>query len=446
MEYLIIIAQFILSLSILIVLHEMGHFLPARLFGTRVEKFYLFFNPWFSLFKKQIGETEYGIGWLPLGGYVKISGMMDESFDKEQMALPPQPYEFRSKPAWQRLIIMVGGVTVNFILGFLLWGMVLFIWGDSYLPTENVKYGVYVDDLAKEIGLQNGDKIISVDGKPMEKFGQLKRDLIINQAATIQVDRKGQQVDVSINDEQRGKLTGRNVMFAVPRTPFVAAKVIKDSPAKEAGIEKGDSIIALNGTPTLYFDQFKDMAKGLPDNDIEVTLVREGQTQNIQVRLDSCGRMGVQPFAAARYLETASETYGLGTAMGLGFSKGVDFLMDNIKGFALMFTGDIKPSDGLGGFGTIANLFPKQWEWERFWTITAILSLILAFMNLLPIPLLDGGHVMFLIYEMIAGKAPNEKFLEYAQTAGLVILMALLLYANGMDVYRSWFMDAPPCS
>ena len=445
MEYLIIIAQFILSLSILIVLHEFGHFLPARLFGTRVEKFYLFFNPYFSLFKKQIGETEYGLGWLPLGGYVKISGMMDESFDKEQMAAPPQPWEFRSKPAWQRLIIMLGGVTVNFILGFFIWGLVLFTWGEKFLPAANVTHGVMVDPLATEMGMQNGDKIVSVDNKPLEKWASLRRDIIINQASSLQVEREGKEIDIIIKPEQRTKITSRNTAFVSPRTPFVAGKILKKTPAKEAGILKEDSIIAFNGTPTIFFDEFRDLAKQHPDQDITVTLVRKGEKKDISLRLDTCGRMGVAPFGYGRFLEEEREDYTLAQAMPAGFKKGMSFLGDNIKGFALMFTGAISPKDGLGGFGTIANLFPRQWEWERFWTITAILSLILAFMNLLPIPLLDGGHVMFLLYEMVSGRAPNEKFLEYAQTVGLVILFGLLIYANGMDIYRGFFEKGVPC-
>ncbi|MEM6724148.1 MAG: RIP metalloprotease RseP [Bacteroidota bacterium] len=445
MEYLIMGAQFILSLSILIVLHEFGHFLPARLFNTRVEKFYLFFNPGFSLFKKQIGETEWGIGWLPLGGYVKISGMMDESFDKEQMAAEPQPWEFRAKPAWQRLIIMVGGVTVNFILGFLLWGMVLFVWGEEFMPNENLKYGVMVDDYARDIGVQNGDKILKVGDKALENFGSLRRDLIIDQAESITVDRNGEQLTLPINSDQLKALAGREVLFAAARTPFVAGQVVKDGPAAEAGIEVNDSIVSFNGQLTPYFDQFRDLAESARGETVTVGLYRDGQPKEVSLTLDTCGKMRVAPFGPTHFFETSATKYGFGEAMALGTSKGWSFLADNVKGFALLFTGGIKAKDGLGGFGTIANLFPRQWEWQRFWRITAILSLILAFMNLLPIPLLDGGHVMFLFYEMISGKAPNEKFLEYAQTVGLVLLVALLLFANGMDIIRGVTSSGAAC-
>ncbi len=437
MEYLIIAAQLILSLSILVVLHEWGHFFPARLFGTRVEKFYLFFNPWFSLFKKKIGETEYGIGWLPLGGYVKIAGMMDESFDKEQLAQEPQPWEFRSKPAWQRLIIMLGGVTVNFILGFLLWGMVLFVWGEKYLPAENVTDGIFCDDLAKEIGFQDGDKIISIGGKPFKNFEDLRRDIIFNEASSLQVQRGGKTATINIDEKYISTLAGYRGDFVMPRFPFVVAKVAEDMPAEHI-LEEGDSIIAFNDKPIAFFDEFKKQAKVSREENVKITFVRDSKTWEKNIQLDSCGRLGVNPYGIDRYLDFGDKKYSLAEAMPAGVSKGWDFLAANVKGFAMMFTGKIKASESLGGFGTIAKLFPSHWDWGRFWKITAILSLILAFMNILPIPLLDGGHVMFLLYEMVVGRAPSDKFMEYAQTAGLVLVMGLLLYANGMDVWRAW--------
>lgn len=445
MELIIMISQFILSLSILIVLHEFGHFLPARLFGIRVEKFYLFFNPYFSLFKKQIGETEWGIGWLPLGGYVKIAGMMDESFDKEQMAQPVQDWEFRAKPAWQRLIVMVGGVTVNFILGFLLWGLVVFTWGEKHTPVKNLKDGLFVGSFAKEMGLQNGDNIISVGGQPLSKFEALRREIIIGEAETMTVEREGNTVVIPITREHRQALSGRDIDFVYPRIPFVAGKIVKDSPAEEAGLMKGDSILAINDTPTPFFDQFKYEASQRANESIKVHVVRAGSKETIEMTLDSCGRMGVAPIGPDRFIKQERTSYGFGAAMAKGFNEGRSFLMDNIRGFALMFKGSIKAKDSLGGFGTIANLFPSKWEWERFWKITAILSLILGFMNLLPIPLLDGGHVMFLFYEMITGKEPSEKFLEYAQTAGLIFIFGLLIFANGMDILRGCSGGAVGC-
>ncbi len=453
MEYLIIAAQLILSLSILVVLHEWGHFFPARLFGTRVEKFYLFFDPWFSLFKKKIGDTEYGIGWLPLGGYVKISGMMDESFDKEQLAEEPKPWEFRSKPAWQRLIIMLGGVTVNFILGFLLFGMVLFIWGEKYLPNANVKDGIHVSSFAKEMGLQHGDKIISVAGQPLDNFRTLRAELIFDQARTIQVERNGKKIDIPVTREQTQKLASNKIgAFVVPRVPFKVAKVPEDN-VNSGLIKPGDQVTkVIHGKDTTdirFFDEFQDLTKQYCKRNIsEITIhvIRDGQAwvPERPIQLDTCGRIGVFATSDEEFLEYKTQEYTLAQALPAGVKKGWNFLADNVKGFALMFKGDIKASDSLGGFGTIASLFPEKWEWQRFWYITAVLSLILAFMNILPIPLLDGGHVMFLLYEMVVGRPPSDKFLEYSQMVGLVLVFGLLIYANGMDVWRAWSGSGGP--
>ncbi len=437
MDYLVIAGQLILSLSILVVLHEWGHFFPARLFGTRVEKFYLFFNPWFSLFKKKIGETEYGIGWLPLGGYVKISGMLDESFDKEQLEKPPESWEFRSKPAWQRLIIMIGGVTVNFILGFLLWGMVLFIWGEKYLPNENVTHGIYVDELGREMGLQNGDKIVSIGGKPLEDFGDLRKEIVFNEANTMTIERNGQPITLDIDEKYVSKLAGYRGDFVIPRFAFVASEISEDMPAENI-LEEGDSIIAFNDKPIAFFDEFVKEAKAHREETIAVTFVRNDKTWTEKITLDSCGVMGVRPYGPVRFLDYDMEKYALGPAMATGVKKGWDFLAANVKGFGMMFTGKIKASESLGGFGTIANLFPSKWDWGQFWRITAILSLILAFMNILPIPILDGGHVMFLLYEMVVGRPPSQRFMEISMNIGLFLIFGLLLYANGMDVVRAW--------
>jgi len=437
MDYLVIAGQLILSLSILVVLHEWGHFFPARLFGTRVEKFYLFFNPGFSLFKKKIGETEYGIGWLPLGGYVKIAGMLDESFDKEQLEKPPESWEFRSKPAWQRLIIMIGGVTVNFILGFLLWGMVLFIWGEKYLPNESVTYGIQVDELGKEMGLQNGDKIVAIGGEPFENFGALRKEIVFNEANTMTVARNGQPITLDIDDNYVSKLAGYRGSFAIPRFPFVVSEVSEDMPAENI-LEEGDSIIAFNDKPIAFFDEFVKEAKVHREETITVKFVRNDTTWTEKITLDSCGVMGVRPYGPGRFLDYDMEKYALGPAMAAGVKKGWDFLAANVKGFGMMFTGKIKASESLGGFGTIANLFPSKWDWGQFWRITAILSLILAFMNILPIPILDGGHVMFLLYEMVVGRPPSQRFMEISMNIGLFLIFGLLLYANGMDVVRAW--------
>ena len=437
-----------LSLSILIVLHEMGHFFPARFFGTRVEKFYLFFDPWFSLFKYKKGETEYGIGWLPLGGYVKISGMIDESFDTEQMEQEPQPWEFRSKPAWQRLIIMLGGVTVNFLLGFFIYGMVLWYWGEEYLPNENVKYGIFVDSLGQDMGLRDGDHILSVGGQPFDKFNdrQVVREIIINNASSLQVERNGQQLEVKIDPKFVSILASHEnkdkPLFSA-RVPFIAAKLVKGSPAETAGIEEKDQIIALNGAPTPFFNDFYKKARDLKEEPVDVTVVREKKdTMTLSMTTTENGTIGIYPFGATYFFDTERQEYTLGEALPAGVVMGVSFLRDQAKAFGQIFRGRIKAKDSLGGFGTIGAMFGNEWQWERFWRMTAILSLILAFMNLLPIPALDGGHVMFLLYEAVTGRKPSDKFLEYATMIGFILVLGLVLVANGLDIFRSfgsWF-------
>ncbi len=442
MDVLIMAGQLMLSLSILIVLHELGHFLPARLFGTRVEKFYLFFDPWFSLLKKKVGDTEYGIGWLPLGGYVKISGMIDESFDREQMAQEPQPWEFRSKPAWQRLIIMLGGVTVNFILGFLLYGMVLFIWGEEYLPTKNVEYGIHADSLGVELGLQDGDQIVSIGNKPFEQFNEREiiREIVINSASSLTIDRAGAQKELSIDEKYIGILSShenKDKRLFWARVPFVAGEIRKDSPAEKGGLQVEDQIIALDDTPTPYFNEFSSLAKQKKNQNITVKVLRN-KTDTVVLNMTTTeeGMIGVAPYGATYFFETEKLEYTFAEAMPAGVAKGWNFLSDQIKAFGQIFRSKIKASESLGGFASIGKMFGNEWNWERFWTMTAILSLILAFMNLLPIPALDGGHVMFLLYEVVSGRKPSDKFLEYATMAGFVIVIGLVLYANGLDILR----------
>ena len=442
MDYVIMIGQLILSLSILIVLHEMGHFFPARLFDTRVEKFYLFFDPWFSLFKFKKGETEYGIGWLPLGGYVKISGMIDESMDKEQMKQPPQPWEFRSKPAWQRLIIMLGGVTVNFLLGFFILGMVLFVWGEEYLPNKSVEHGIYVDSLGMKLGLQDGDKIISVGDVPFDKFNDriVFREVIINEAKDIKVNRGGNKLTLAISDENLAELTKRENkgmgLFSA-RQLFVVDKLLEDEkfPAKAAGIKENDQIIAFNGEPTIFFHEFHRKAQDNKGQEVALTVLRnQRDSLDLKLTLTEEGQIGVWP----KTLKTEREEYSFFQALPLGTVKGWTFLTDQVKAFGQMFSGRLKASDSLGGFGSIAKLYGDEWIWERFWRMTAIISLILAFMNLLPIPALDGGHVMFLLYEVVSGRKPSDKFMEYSTIAGFFLILSLLIFANGLD-FLDWF-------
>ncbi len=434
----ITIAQFILSLSILVVLHEFGHFLPAKWFKTRVEKFYLFFNPYFSLFKKQIGETEWGIGWLPLGGYVKISGMIDESMDKEQMEGPVQPWEFRAKKAWQRLIIMVGGVTVNFVLGFFLFGIIIFTWGKSYIPAENVTEGIYVDSLGIELGLQDGDQILKVGDTPFEKFNQgiIFRELAINDAKTISVQRNGQEVQLPMTEDHVFMLTshsnGGKQLFG-PRIPTVINEVMEASKAAELGLKTGDQLIAINGKQTQYFHEFQEVLAESKGKASTLSYIRNNtDTLSADFTIgqeDILGFTNVMP-------ATVAETFGFGRSMIMGVQQGVRFLTDQIKAFGKMFTGKIKAKDSLGSFITIGKQFGTTWNWRRFWNMTAMLSIILAFLNLLPIPALDGGYVMFLIYEVVSGRKPSDKFMEYSTMVGFFILMIFMLYAIGLDISR----------
>lgn len=462
--------QLMLSLMILVTLHELGHFLPARLFNTRVEKFYLFFDPWFALFKarKVNGQwnvasifnknkdypedrkesTEYGIGWLPLGGYVKIAGMIDESMDTEQMKEPPKPWEFRSKPAWQRLIIMLGGVTINFILGFLLYGMVLWVWGEEYLPNENVKYGIYVDSLGADMGLREGDKIVAVGDQPFDKFNDrvVVREVIINNVNTLTIERNGAEQQLSIDEKFVSILASREnkdkVLFG-PRFPFEIAAVAENTPAERAGMKTDDKVIAFNEQPTPFFTDFQKLARENKNQPVKVTVLRnENDTVRFDMTLTENGTIGVYPKGPANYFEFKTQKYTLAQALPLGVVKGWKFLGDQMKAFGQMFKGKIKVSESLGGLGSIGGMFGAQWQWQRFWTMTAILSLILAFMNLLPIPALDGGHVMFLLYEMISGRKPSDKFLEVATTVGFILVLGLIVYANGLDIWnaiKGWF-------
>ncbi len=443
MDTLITVGQLVLSLSILIVLHEFGHFLPARYFGTRVEKFYLFFDPGFSLFKKQIGETEYGIGWLPLGGYVKISGMIDESFDKEQMAQEPQPWEFRSKPAWQRLIIMLGGVTVNFILGFLIYAMVLFAYGEEYYPAENITAGIAVDSLGQELGLASGDKIIRVGEVLFDRFNDriVLREIAINNAREIELERAGRNLTVAVDPKWADILTryeNKNNRLFTARMPFAVGEVVKGGPAERAGLKKEDHIVSVDGRNTPYYDQFADAVADRKNEAVRLGIQEkgEGPVRNVTVNLDENGKIQVLAAPADYFYDSERQEYGLFEAIPKGIDQGISFLGDQMKAFGQMFKGNIKVTESLGGFASIGSMFGAVWDWERFWYMTASLSLILAFMNLLPIPALDGGHVMFLLYEVVTGNKPSDKFMEYATMVGFVIVLGLVVLANGLDIWR----------
>jgi regulator of sigma E protease len=440
MTILIKIVQFVMSLSILVIIHELGHFVLAKLFKTRVEKFYLFFDPWFSLFKFKKGETEYGVGWLPLGGYVKISGMIDESMDKEQMKLPPKPYEFRSKTSWQRLLIMTGGVIFNFISAMLIYVLVLYAWGETYLPTANVKYGIVTDSVGYDIGLRNGDKILSVDNQYIDNFMQITPDIVLNNRKTIQVERDGQKITIDIPPEFIPKmLKGKGqISYRIPFQTMVIKSFEKESPAMKSGVKVGDEITGIDSIKFKYADEFQKYLQSRKTIPVTLNLIRDGKPENISVTPTSAGMLGIaytgKPLDEIFDLKTLN--YGFLQSIPAGIDKGFKTVGDYLKQFKLIFSRHTKAYESLGGFITIGKIFPGVWDWQSFWNLTAFLSIILAVMNILPIPALDGGHVMFLLFEVITGRKPSDKFLEYAQIAGMILLISLLIFANGNDVLK----------
>lgn len=437
MVVLIKILQLLLSLSILVLVHEFGHYFFARLFKTRVEKFYLFFDWPRAIFKRKIGDTEYGIGMIPLGGYVKISGMIDESMDKEQMKQPPQPYEFRSKPSWQRLLIMLGGVFFNFIFALIIYVCVLTVWGETYLAARNVKYGIVTDSTGYAMGLRNGDMILTVDGEPVDNFYAIVPDILLNEREVITVNRDGRLVDIPVDRKYIPVLIKNpDIIDArIPFGPFVISGVADESPAKVAGLAVGDEILALDGTPFKWYDEFQAYLAAHRANPVTVSVRRGEEMKDISVTTTQAGILGVYR-EAGNILELSTKHYSFFEAIPAGIAKGWKTTGDYLKQFKLIFSKDTKAYESLGGFITIGSIFPDKWNWQAFWNLTAFLSLILAVMNILPIPALDGGHVMFLIFEVVTGRKPSDKFLEYAQIAGMIILFALLILANGNDIIK----------
>ncbi|TMI86199.1 MAG: RIP metalloprotease RseP [Bacteroidetes bacterium] len=440
--------QLLLALSILIILHEFGHYITARWFKCRVDKFFLFFDPWFALVKKKIGDTVYGIGWLPLGGYVKIAGMIDESMDKEQMKQPPKEWEFRSKPAWQRLIIMLGGIIMNVLVAFVIYAFILMIWGEKRIPTASMKYGVQImDSTLYKIGIHNGDKILSVDGAPIDDYDKLRRKILLGSRMTI--EREGKDIELNLPVDLIGQLVenrNKNVAgFVEPRIPTMALVVPDTSRIYRAGLRKNDQIIGVDSTRFKYFDELQNQLAAKKNQTVLLTVIRNGSEVQFPAQVDTGGKLGFVYYGAGRdyeqmdslgWLKLNVKKYGLVAAFPAGVRKAgeeLSFYIDQFKKILNPKTGGYK---GLGGFKAIGSIFPKEgWSWEAFWTITAFLSIVLAFMNLLPIPALDGGHVMFTLFEIITRRRPSEKFLEYAQMVGMVLLLALMLYANGND----WF-------
>lgn len=441
--FLIRALQLVMSLSLLVIIHEGGHFLFARLFKTRVEKFCLFFDPWFTLFKfkPKNSDTEYGVGWLPLGGYVKIAGMIDESMDTEQMKQPVQPWEFRAKPAWQRLLIMTGGVLFNFLLALFIYSMILFTWGDSYIPVQQAPLGMDFNETAKAVGFRDGDVLLSADGVPFERMGGDLLTAVVD-ARQVTVLRQGKETSVYIPDNMMDRLLADSARFADFRFPFVIDSVAAGRPAALAGLQVGDSITQLNGRNIAYLDFKEEMMNrqkaDSASHEITLTYVRQGQTAQMTLLTDSAFNIGVMPvLQTSRLLPVVEKEYTFFSAIPAGVTLGVNTLKGYVGQMKYLFSKE--GAKQLGGFGAIGSIFPATWDWHQFWYMTAFLSIILAFMNILPIPALDGGHVLFLLYEIIARRKPSDAFMERAQMAGMFLLLILMLWANFNDVLRYLF-------
>ncbi len=445
MEGLIMAAQLILGLSILVTLHELGHFIPAKLFKTRVEKFYLFFDflfPMqsvmnFSIFKFKKGETEYGLGWFPLGGYVKIDGMIDESMDKEFLKSEPKPWEFRSKPAWQRLIIMLGGVTVNIITGIVIFIALTYYLGESYLPSNQAKYGIVAHPLAEEIGLKTGDKILKVNGKTYERFSDpIDPDILMESTSFYTIQRGDSIFDLTIPSDFINKMADKkykNASFVDPITPFKIGRVVPGNEADKAGLLKGDKITAVDSIKIDYFHEIQNALSIKKSQKITLTVLRNNQSMSLQAQVTPEGKLGFEVDSELKY---ETQKFGILTSIGKGTVKAFSFVALQAKGFKKLFTGEIDASKSLSGPIGMAQQFGGTWDWVRFWTLTGLISMVLAFMNLLPIPALDGGHVVFLLYEIIARRKPSDVFYEGAQKIGMALLLGLMVYAIFNDVIR----------
>jgi regulator of sigma E protease len=437
MDIVIMVGQLILGLSILVILHELGHFLAARAFGIKVEKFYLFFDAWgVSLFKFTYKDVEYGIGWLPLGGYVKIAGMIDESMDTEQLAGPPQPWEFRSKPAWQRLIVMLGGIIVNVVLGILIFWVLTIRMGETYIPIENAKHGIVPGIIGKKMGLQAGDNITAVNGKPVARFNDLIKSVMLDHAI-LTVERDGKVLELTVPANIINDLSDYGVeefISSLPRTTFSVDSVLPKSKAEEAGLKSGDSVLAINNTPVVFYDEFRSQLQNNKGKAIDLTIKRQDSTLHLIANVAADGKLGVlQKFDLP---EQKTIHYGFFGSLPVGATKAWDTFADNFKGLSKVFKGDVKFDKAVGGPIKIATLFGTEVDWVHFWSLVGFLSMVLAFTNLLPIPALDGGHAVFLIIEMIKGKPLSDKFLERAQIVGFVLLITLMVFVFGNDIVK----------
>ena len=436
MEIFIKVVQFFMSLSLLVAIHEFGHFIMARIFKIRVEKFYIFFDPWFSLFKWKRGETEYGVGWLPLGGYVKIAGMIDESMDLEQMKAPVQPWEFRAKPAWQRFMVMIAGVVMNVLLAMMIYTGIRYAYGESYMANEDAKWGYVFNETAEQMGFRDGDKFVSVDGVAVDDVNEVRSKLLLTKEdRAVVVERDGEQVAFTIPFEQLLDMRrNRNYedLYKL-RLPFFIDSLASAS-AIDAGLQVGDQVVALNGTESIGASQVTELLQQHKGDTVTLTVLRGGVENDLLVPINDEGKIGVM--FNANVFQPRTRTFTFFEAIPAGVSLAFDTLADYWEQLKLIVQPKTKMYEELGGFIAIGNIFPSEWDWSRFWTMTAFLSIILAVMNILPIPGLDGGHALFTLWEMVTGRKPSEKFLEIMQYVGFAILFVLLIYANGNDIYR----------
>ncbi|MBE7175275.1 MAG: RIP metalloprotease RseP [Mucilaginibacter polytrichastri] len=439
MNIVIMVAQLLLGLSILVILHELGHFIAARAFGIKVEKFYLFFDAWgVSLFKFNYKGVEYGVGWLPLGGYVKIAGMVDESMDTEQLQGPPQPWEFRSKPAWQRLIVMLGGIIVNIILGIFIFWMLTLRYGETYIPNSSVKYGIVPGKIGREIGLKPGDKITEVNGKEIVRFEELLSSKVLLGGSDLTIQRDGKTEHVQVPNDilnEIADLGADEFIQPFPRSKFSVDSVVKGSPAQLAGLAKGDSIVRIGEKPVYFFDDVQSGLEGKKNQEVAITVKRSGALLDLKAKINSAGSLGF--FRSIDTPELKRQSFSFFNALPIGASKAIGSFTDNAKGIGKVVTGQIKANKAFSGPVAIAGMFGSSFDWMKFWSLVGLLSMALALMNLLPIPALDGGHALFLIIEMIKGKPLSDKFLERAQIVGFFILVVLMVFVFGNDILRA---------